>query len=237
MKKLSSGFGIGVLFLRLFCLGLFCLPAAVQAQAVDKAQYKAIDPFDYKLEEEKAAKGAVRKYKSVVQYVSQSGSVLNFASLDQNTKMSLSVARNISALAAAQRVTIYYTATKGIIDALALDEIDASNTTEAGIGLAKPVVSASSGIKKADYNEIDPFDYKIDAENAQRGETRKFKSTVLFSGQSGINYSFVSLDEGTMLSMKVGRRIPPLTANQKVTIFYTATKGIVDSLFLDDIEL
>jgi len=36
--------------------------------------------------------------------------------------------------------------------------------------------------------------------------------------------------------MKVGRRIPPMKSDQKVTIYYTATKGIVDSLVLNDIE-
>ena len=216
----------------------FLLAGFVYGQTVDKAQYKAIDPFDYKLDEEKAARGAVRKFKSVVQFVSQNGTVFSFSSLDQFTKLNVTANRHMDPPSAAQRVTIYFTATKGIIDALILDEIDTGNSTEAGIGLTKSTIPASSGIRKSDYKEIDPVDYWMDAEFAQRGEVRKYKSTVLFSSQNGISYSFVNTgdEKADLLTMKAGRRFALMTANQKVTIYYTATKGIVDSLFLDDIE-
>ena len=206
-------------------------------QAVDRSQYKAIDPFDYRLDEEHAAKGRVERFKSVVQFVSQNGTVLSFASLDQGTTLGLKSNRPINPPPAAQRVTVYYTATKGISDSLVLDEIDFDNTTEAGIGLIKSAVPGSSGIKKSDYKEIDLFEYKMDEENAQRGDVRKYKSTVKFLSQDGIKFSFISFDGGIPILLKVSRRFPVLAPEQTVTIYYTATKGVVDSLTLDDIEL
>jgi len=213
---------------------IFCIP--VFGQAVDRTEYTAIDPFDYKLDEQSAAKGAVRKFKSVVQFASQNGTVFSFVSLDQKTTLNVSVPRHFSPPASAQKVTIYYTATKRIIDSLVLDEIDYSNTTEEGIGLVKSKVPDSLKINRSSYKEIDFFDYKIEAENAQRGDMRKYKSKARFSSQNGITYYFVSHVEGTMLSMKAWHRFPPLKKNQAITIYYTATKGIVDTLSLDDIE-
>ena len=93
-------------------------------QAVDKSQYKAIDPFDYKLNEAKAAKGRVEKFKSVVRFVSQNGAVFSFASLDQRTALELKSNKHINPPAADQKVTIYYTAAKGIVDSLALDDVE-----------------------------------------------------------------------------------------------------------------
>ena len=215
---------------------LFLITVSVFGQTIDRSKYTAIDPFDYKLDEEKAARGAVRTFKSVVQFVSQNGTVFTFSSLDQGTMLDLRLSRHLPPPSTSQRVTVYYTATKGIIDTLALDEIDFNNTTEEGIGLKKSAVQSSSGIRKSDFREIDPFDYKIDAENSQRGDVRRYKSTVLFSSQNGISYTFVSTDGGTMLSLKVGQRLAPMKPDQKVTIYYTATKGIVDSLILNDIE-
>jgi hypothetical protein len=218
-------------------VGFIVITVSVFGQAVDKSQYKAIDPFDYKLNAEKAAKGRVEKFKSVVQFDSQSGTTFSFSSLDQGTTLTgLKSDKYINPPAAAQRVTIYYTATKGAIDSLTLDEIDYTNSTEAGIGLKKSTVPASSGIRKSDYKEIELLHYKIDAENAQRDDVRKYKSTVKFSSQDGIKLSFTNLDGGTLISPKVSRRFPSFTPNQRVTIYYTATKGIVDSLTLDDVE-
>jgi hypothetical protein len=226
MKKLSLGF--------LVCFFALTVPAFGQVN--DKDQYKAIDPFDYKLDERSAVRGAARKFKSVVQFISQSGTVFSFSSLDRGTTLSLTVTRHINQPAAGQTVTIYYTATKRIIDSLMLDDIDINNTTEEGIGLIKSGVSAPA-VNRSIYREIDPFDYKIAAENAQRGDTRRYKSSVQFSAQSGITYYFISHVEGTMLSLKARQRFPQLSVDQRVTIYYTAIKGVVDSLSLDDVEL
>jgi hypothetical protein len=226
MKKLSLGFVV--------CLFAVIVPVFGQ---IDKGQYKAIDPFDYKLDERNAARGAIRKFKSVVQFGSQSGTVFAFTSLDRGTTLNLTSTRNINPPTAGQSVTIYYTATKRIIDSLVLDDIDTGITTEEGIGLVKSGIPSSTGVNKSVYREIDPFDYKIEAEHAQRGDTRRYKSTVLFSAQSGITYYFTNQAEGTMLALRARHRFPLLSVDQKVTIYYTATKGIVDSLVLDDIEL
>ncbi|MDR0290997.1 MAG: hypothetical protein LBI06_08695 [Treponema sp.] len=215
------------------CFFVFSFP--VFGQSIDRSQYRAIDPFDYKLDEKDAARGAVRKFKSVVQFVSQSGSVFTFQSLDRGTTLNLTVTRFFTPPLSGQRVTIYFTATKRIIDALILDDIDYGYATEEGIGLVKSVPTPP-GINRASYKEIDPFDYRSEAELASRGDVRRYKSSVMFSDQNGITYYFLSDGEGTMLSMKANQRFPPLSADQRVTVYYTATKGVVDSLTLDDIE-
>jgi hypothetical protein len=227
MKTLSLGFVV--------CFFVLTVPAF--GQAIDRDQYKAIDPFDYKLDERSAVRGAARKFKSVVQFISQSGTVLAFSSLDRGTTLNLTVTRHLNQPTAGQTVTIYYTATKRIIDSLMLDDIDINNTTEEGIGLIKSGIGSGASINRSIYREIDPFDYKIEAENAQRGDTRRYKSSVQFSAQSGITYYFVSHAEGTMLSLKARHRFPPLSVDQRITIYYTAIKGVVDSLSLDDVEL
>lgn len=227
MKRLFPGFVI--------CLVAFSVTVCSQNK-LNKNQYLAIDPFDYKLDERKADMGAVRKYKSVVQFRFQNGSVFSFYSLDRRTTLDLTVTNYFASPDPAQIVTVYFTATKKIIDESILDAIDYNNTTEEGISLEKSAIFTAN-ITKTDYREIDPSEYKTEAELAARGAVRKYKSTVLFSVQNGISYYFVNQAGGTTLSMKAERRFPFLSTDQEVTIYFTATKGIVDSLSLDDIEL
>jgi sporulation protein YlmC with PRC-barrel domain len=227
MKKTLTG---------LFILS-FILTFPVFGQAVEWNQYKAIDPFDYKIDELKAAQGQERKFKSVVQFESRSGQVMLFYSIDYHTSLNLIIKKDIKQPALNQKVTIYYTALKKVKDELILDDIDYDNTTEEGIGLVKSRVSPSTDIDRSSYKEIDLFDYKNEAETARQGEARKYKSPALFSSQSGTNYAFVSsTDEGkTLVILKTNKRYPSLNENQGVVIYYTAVKGIVDSLTLDDI--
>ena len=233
MKKLASGL--------LICL-VALLVLACSQKKIDKSQYTAIDPFDYKLNERKSEEGAVRKFKSVVQYRFQTDKVLTFYSLDRGTTLNVTVTdQRITPPEANQIATIYYTATKKRLDTLILDEIDYSNTTEEGIGLVKST-HVPPTIDKASYRDIEPFDYKMEAENAEQGEVRKHKSTVLFSTQDGIIFYFVSQEadedeDGTLLTMRANQRFPPLAMGQEVTVYYTAKKGIVDLLSLDDIDL
>jgi hypothetical protein len=230
MKKFIWGFFV--------CFVVFSVSVCSQKRM---EQYIAIDPFDYKLNERNAAEGAVRRFQSVVQFWFQVDNVFTFYSLDRATTLDLTVTnKQFSPLQPNQTVTIYYTATKKRLDTLVLDNIDFNNTTEAGIGVKKSTITRP-GIDRASYKVIQPFDYRITAELADQGETRKYKSTVLFSAQNGLTFYFVSQEdndeEGTLLTMRAGQRFPLLTIGQKVTVYYTARKGIVDSLSLDDIEL
>jgi len=232
MKKLSWAL--------LVCFVVLSVTACGQKK-IDRSQYTAIDPFDYKLNEKKAEEGAVRKFKSVVQFWFQSDKGFTFYSLDRATTLDVMVAnKRITPPAADQIATIYYTATKKKLDTLTLDEIDYSSTTEEGIDLVKSA-HVPPGIDGNSYRDIEPFDYKIEAANAEQGDIRKYKSKVLFSAQNGITFYFVSEEaddeEGTLLTMRAERRFPPLTMGQEVTVYYTAKKGIVDSLSLDNIEL
>jgi hypothetical protein len=230
MKKLAWGL--------LICFVALSVTVCGQKK-IDRSQYTAIDPFDYKLNEKKAEEGAVRKFKSVVQYSSQTDKWFIFDSLDRATQLNLAIAnRRTTPPEADQIVTIYYTATKKRLDTLVLDEIDYDNITEEGIDMVKST-PVPPEIDRASYTEIEPFDYKIEAANAEQGDTRKYKSTMLFSAQNGITFYFVSEEtdeEGTLLTLRADRRFPPLTMGQKVTVYYTAAKGIVDLLALDDIE-
>lgn len=228
--------------LAVFSIHLVILTVSVFGQAVNRSQYRAIDPFDYRLEEEKAARNSVRKFKSVVTFVSHNDTDYLFSSLDKGTFLQVSAGSRFTPPSAGQVVTIYFTATKGVLDTLALDEIDTENTTEAGIRLRKSTVPSSSRIRKSDYKEIDPFGFTMEEPYAEQDVVRKYKSTVLFSSQDGINFHFISLEEGeesdyAELHLRVTRRFPPLTQNQRVTIYYTATMGITDVVILDDIEL
>ena len=231
MKKFLWGFFI--IFV------VFSLSVCGQKK-IDKSQYTAIDPFDYKLNEKKVEDGSVRKFKSVVQFWFKNDKGFTFYSLDRGTTLDVTVAnRKITTPKPDQIATIYYTATKKKLDTLVLDEIDYGNTTEEGIGVVKST-PVPSGIDRASYREIEPFDYKMEAENAKQDDKRQYKSTMLFSAQNGITFYFVSEEtdeEGTLLTLRTERRFPPLTMGQKVTVYYTATKGIVDLLSLDDIEL
>ncbi|MDR3284437.1 MAG: hypothetical protein LBS97_04580 [Treponema sp.] len=97
----------------------------------------------------------------------------------------------------------------------------------------------AQNIDRSKYQAIDPFDYKLSIKQVKNGAVRQYKSTVLFSMQSGSNYYFKSLDGNTTMSMEVTKRFAPMADNQKVTIYYTATKNAymdIDSVVLDDID-
>jgi hypothetical protein len=219
---------------------VFLFAGSIFGQSIDKSQYKAIDPFDYKLESESAKRGVVRKFVSVVQFWGQSGTNMSFNSLDGGTFFSsLKITRRFNPMEFKQKVAIYYTATKGsYTDELVLDDVDTGITTEEGIGLKKSSISSAGSIDRTSYKEIDPFDYKLEVDNIQKGSVRKYKSIVLFWGQSGNSMSFNSLDEGTFFSsLKITKRFNSMKFKQKVTIYYTATKGsYTDELVLDDVE-
>ena len=97
----------------------------------------------------------------------------------------------------------------------------------------------AQSIDRSIYTDIDPYDYALSIRQVTNGAVRQYKSTVTFSMQSGTTYYFYSLDGNTMLSLETSRRFNTMTRNQRVTIYYTATKNQyvnVDSLALDDID-
>jgi hypothetical protein len=97
----------------------------------------------------------------------------------------------------------------------------------------------AQNIDRSKYQSIDPFDYELSIKQVKNGAVRQYKSTVLFSLQSGSTYYFKSLDGNTSISMDVTKRFASMTRNQKVTIYYTATKNAymdIDSVVLDDID-
>jgi hypothetical protein len=210
------------------------------AQNIDRSKYLAIDPFDFKLTVKQVKNGAVRQYKSTVQFSMQSGTDYYFRSLDGGTTLSMEVAKRFNPMKAGQKVTIYYTATKNAymdVDSVILDDIDYENTTE-----VKPNSVNNTSVPQVDrskYLAIDPFDFKLTVKQVKNGAVRQYKSIVQFSMQSGTDYYFRSLDGGTTLSMEVTKRFNPMKVGQKVTIYYTVTKNAymdVDSVILDDIE-
>jgi len=235
------------------CLFLLIIPVFGQivGLAVDKTQYTAKDPFDYKLEEDSARNGTTnRKYKSVVEFISEKKEnntvFYEFISLDKLTLLTLFPNPNskLSSPSPGQIVTIYYTMSKrGNIANIVLDAFeDNRNRDERGIGVEKsPVLQSTPNIKKADYKTITSDDYRDDALFTQEGDDdRKFKSTLQFISQDGTLFKFSSpqntLEEPAFLSMKVKRRYSPFTAGQKMVVYFTASKDYKDFLILDDIE-
>jgi hypothetical protein len=94
------------------------------AVSVDKTKYVAIDPFDYELQSKQMANGSIRKYKSIVTFLTQSGTTYMFKSLDGGTSLWVEATRRYNPMTYGQKVTIYYTATKNYADKLVLDDID-----------------------------------------------------------------------------------------------------------------
>ncbi|MCL2043729.1 MAG: hypothetical protein FWG89_06285 [Treponema sp.] len=231
MKKLI-GFAV--------CFCIFSIP--VFSQAVNRDSYTAIDPFDYWLNEEQAARRAVRRFKAVVEFVSQNGQIFNFISADRNTRLDVRAPVSIAPPSPGRTAVIYFTATKGNInDTRILDDIDYTVTTESGIGLVKSSVNTSSGVNRSLYTEISAVDYKDDALFTQEDDDdRQFRAIVRFESQDGILYRFHfdNTDDETIppIYIRVRWRIPVLSAGQLVTVYFTASKEIKDHLFLDHIE-
>ena len=229
--------------LAVFLVSFFVFIVPVFAQTIDRSQYRAIDPFDYRLDEDMAARGAVRRFSSVVRFESQErvgrNTILTFTSLDRDTTLDAQISGQEPGLSPGQVATIYFTATKRVNDTRVLDYHDPAITTESGIGVVKSSIPRSSGINRSEYEEIDPFDYMSDVIFIEEGEIRKYRSTLLFSSKDGTTFFFSSSDaeQTTRLRMRVQRRFPLFTEGQRVTAYFTASKGFLDSLVLDDIEL
>jgi hypothetical protein len=231
----------------------FILTVSIFGQAVNKAQYRAIDPFDYKLDEYKARRGTERKFKSVVEFVSEikDGSKVSylFASLDKHTLLPLEpnfrLDPNMKSPSAGQAVTVYYTVIKTpkednrVLDAFE----DNRNKDEKGLGVEKsPIPASSPGVRKAEYEAISAIDYRDDALYTQEGDDdRKFVTELQFVSQEGIIFKFTSPDSPNeklpFLTAKVMRRYPQYSIGQKMKVFFTATKEFKDFVILDDIEL
>jgi len=229
---------------------LFILTVPVFGQTIDKAQYVAKDPFDYKLEEDSARNGTMnKKYKSVVDFVSEKKEnntiFYEFLSLDKLTPLTLFPNPDSKLIppSPGQTVTVYYTMSKrGNAATIILDAFeDNKNKDEKGVGVEKsPVPSSSPNVRKSDYEEITPDDYKDDALFTQEGDDdRKFYAVLQFVSQEGIIFKFSSPENAgekpAFLSMKVRRRYPVLTAGQKIRVYFTAIKEYKDFLRLDDI--
>jgi len=233
------------------CVCLFLLIVPVFGQTIDKAQYKAIDPFDYKLEEDSARNGTMnRKYKSVVEFISEKKEnntiFYEFLSLDKRTPLTLFPNPNskLTPPSAGQTVTVYYTMNKrGNMANIVLDAFeDNKNKDEKAIGVEKsPILQSTPNIKKAEYKTITADDYRDDALFTQEGDDdRKFISELQFVSQDGIIFKFArpdnTADKLAVISMKVKRRYPQFTAGQTLVVYFTASKEYKDFLNLDDIE-
>jgi hypothetical protein len=232
------------------CICFFVLTASVFGQTIDKARYKAIDPFDYKLEEDKAPRGTEAKYKSVVEFVSEikeNNTVFyDFISLDKYTPLRLFPNPNskLKPPSPSQTVTVYFTMNKRGQAIVMLDEFeDNRNKDEKGIGVEKTAILQSTpGIDKRTYKEITTDDYRDDALFTQEGEdNRKFFTNLQFVSQEGILYKFSSPQKAgetpVFLFMKARRRYPVFTVGQKMVVYFTATKEAKDYLRIDDIVL
>jgi hypothetical protein len=233
------------------CICLFLITVPVFGQAVNKAEYKAIDPFDYKLDEDKVRRGNIRHFKSVVEFVSeakQDNTVFyEFISLDKRTPLRLipNPDSNLKPPSPGQTVTVYYTVRKLTNeDNRVLDLFeDNRNKDERGLGVEKSsTLQSSPGVDKRAYKEITPDDYSDDAFFTQEGDDdRKFRADLQFVSQEGILFQFSRPENAgvkpAFLFMKVRRRYPVFTAGQKMTVYFTASKEYKDFLRLDDIEV
>jgi len=232
---------------------LFILFVPVFGQDIVKTEYKAIDPFDYKLEEDKpVTRRVINKYKSVVEFVSEKKSdstvFYEFVSLDKRPPTTLRLIPNpdsqLKPPAPGQTVTIYYTMNKLRTVSVVLDAYeDNRNKDEKGIGVVKSSINpAPSTFRKSDYIQITPDKYKDDEQDYQDDENeRKYYVILQFESQDGIFLTFLTpenTDEKPAFLKKkwhVGRRYPYFNPGQKMTVYFTAKKETNDHLYIDDI--
>jgi hypothetical protein len=234
------------------CVCLFILTVPVFGQNVDKTRYTAIDPYDYRLEEDYALRGTMNKrYKSVVEFVSErkenNTTFYEFMSLDKRTPLTLfpNPTSRLTPPSPGQAVTVYYTMNKrGNTATTVLDAFeDNRNKDEKGLGVEKtPILPSTPGINKRVYVEISTDDYRDDALYTQEGDDdRQFKTPLQFVSQEGIIFKFSSIEKPgetpAYLFMKAARRYPVFTAGQRMMVYFTASKEYKDFLILDDIEL
>jgi len=232
---------------------LTALNVPIFGQAIDKTEYKAIDPFDYKLEEDKTVRSRlIAKYKSVVEFVSEKKddvtTFYEFISLDKLTTLILrpNPDSKLTPPSPGQTVTIYYTMNKFRTVSVVLDAYeDNRSKDEKGIGVEKSrIVPAPSSFKKSDYKLITPDKYKDEEQDYQDDDDdsdRKYFVILQFESQDGIFITFLnpenSNEKPAFLKKKwhVSRRYPAFKAGQKMTIYFRAKKEINDHLFIDDI--
>jgi hypothetical protein len=232
------------------CVCLFLLTVPIFGQNIDKTQYKAIDPFDYKLDEDKARRGTERKFKSVVEFVSEvkeAGRTPQylFSSLDKITMLRLEPRQGMTPPSPGQAVTVYYTVRKTPTeDQRALDAFeDNRSKDEKALGVEKtPILPSTPNLNKRSYEEIKADEYRSDAlYTTEDDEPRKFKVRLRFMSQDGILFKFSrpesNAEEPAFLPMKLKRRYPQFTAGQVMDVYFTAVKEFKDFVILDDIEL
>ncbi|GHT65736.1 hypothetical protein FACS1894110_08220 [Spirochaetia bacterium] len=92
----------------------------------------------------------------------------------------------------------------------------------------------AQALDRSQYEETTLFDYKLWANKAQNGETRKFKAPVVFFGQTGTDFYFDDIDGNNFTTFEVEKRWPAMKQNQPVTIYFTGTGRW--SCIIDDID-
>jgi len=239
-------------------VSFFIFSVPVFSQAINKTQYTAIDPFDYKLYEytnrfgENITRrvGVAQKFQSVVQYVSQNKSKYVFSSLDNHTTLELEPAPGINSPSPGQTVTVYYTVKRlnrnDVEDERILDAWeDNRNKDEKGIGVEKSrILPPPKEFKRDDYNEVSFAEYLIEAQDIQDEDgvagSRKYVLTeLLLLSQDGIIFKFSTPDDPKLASFfgKVTRRYDyeKFKVGQKMKVYFLATKNVLDYKRLDDI--
>jgi hypothetical protein len=93
-------------------------------------------------------------------------------------------------------------------------------------------------VDRTQYTETTLFDLEIWEHQGQARASQKFKATVQFSMQSGTSLIFVDTDGNTLKDFYITKRWPEMQRNQRVIIYFTATKsyGSSDRRTIDHID-
>jgi len=239
-------------------VGLIILTVPVFSQNINKTQYTAVDPFDYKLYEytNKLGNnitrevGKPRKFKSVVEFVSETQTKYNFSSLDKHTTLEIEPAPGLKPPSPGKVVTIYYTVNwrnKRFVDDDRILDLweENNNKDEKGLGVQKSgILPPPSEFKANDYIEASLARYKeetqdIQDEDQEEKPRRYLLSDLILLSQDGVLFKFSTPDEPKVpvVSGKVTRRYDyeKFKVGQKVKIYFTAVKDAYDYRQLDDI--
>jgi hypothetical protein len=98
---------------------------------------------------------------------------------------------------------------------------------------AAGIINAQS-VNRSEYEETTLSNYEIWLNQAEVGDAKKFRASVLFSMQSETTFYFTDLNEGSFTGFNSGKDWSSLQADQPVVIYFTATGSL--TRVIDDID-
>jgi len=209
------------------------------AQTIDKTLYQETTLFDLEIWERQSQANTSQRFKATIQFMLRSGSDLYFKDPDSNITKVFTIIKTWPDMQREQHVTVYFTARKsyGSPDSRIIDDIDYDNISPVA-ETDHPFRIEGSLIDHSQYTETTLFNLEIWERQGQASASQRFRATIQFISQSGVDLYFRDIDGNTIKGFHVLKRWPGLRRNQRVTVYFTAKKsyGRSESRIIDDIK-